>query len=120
MLVRMRAGVVLATVVVVVLAIASVAAAAVPYWSVTKVLRRIDGARIHVGSLTVRIDRDTALCAGQGRSIRRDGIRRWRRFACTYTTFKNSGVDRDVDFRVRVLGRTRYAIYDAHWVQGIR
>jgi hypothetical protein len=113
----MRTGVVLALVLLL-FAAASAAQAGVPYWSVTKVLRRIDGARIHVGTRTVRIDSDTALCAGRGPSIRRDGVRRWRRFACTYTTFTKSGVDRDVDFRVRVLGTTRFAISDAHWVGG--
>ena len=94
--------------------------ASVPYWSITKVLRRIDGARIHVGTRTVRVESDTTLCAGRGSSIRRDGVRRWRRFICTYTTFTKSGVDRDLDFRVRVLGMRRYAIYDAHWVTGGR
>ena len=113
----MRTGVVLALVLLV-FAAASAAQAAVPYWSVMKVLRRIDGTRIHVGTRTVRIDSDTALCSGRGRSIRKDGVRRWRRFACTYTTFTKSGVDRDVEFRVRVLGTTRFAIYDAHWVGG--
>jgi len=98
------------------LAAPTVADASVSYWSTTKVLRRIDGRRIQLGSQTVRVDSDTTLCAGRGASIRRDGIRRWRRFICTYTTFTKSGVDRDVDFRVRVLGVRRYAIYDAHWV----
>jgi hypothetical protein len=90
------------------------------YWSVTKVMRRIDGARVLVGTRTVKIDSDTALCAGRGPSIVVKRIRRWRRFACTYTTFTKRGVDRDLDFRVRVLGTRRYRIYDAHWVVGIR
>jgi hypothetical protein len=90
------------------------------YWSVAKVMRRIDGARVPVGTRTVKIDSDTALCAGRGPSIVVKRIRRWRRFACTYTTFTKRGVDRDLDFRVRVLGTRRYRIYDAHWVVGIR
>jgi hypothetical protein len=96
------------------------AEASVPYWSLAKVLRRIDGARIHVGSRTVRIVSASTLCAGRGPSIRRHGVRRWRRFICTYTTFTKSGIDRDLDFRVRVLGVKRYTIYDAHWVAGVR
>jgi hypothetical protein len=115
----MRTCGVLSLLMIVLFVAASVAQAAVSYWSVPKVMRAIDGARLHVGTRTVRIDKDTALCAGLGRSIKRDGIRRWRRFACTYTTFTRSGADRDIDFRVRVLGPRRYAIYDAHWVQGI-
>jgi hypothetical protein len=110
-----------AVVVLAVLAAApSSAQAAVPYWSVTKALHRIDRVRVHVGGRTVRIDKDTALCAGQGRSIVVKGIRRWRRFVCTYTTFTRSGVDRDLEFRVRVLGKLRFRIYDQHWVSGIR
>jgi hypothetical protein len=112
----MRTGVVLVTLVLLSAGTASAARVGVPYWSVTKVLHRIDGARIHVGTRTLRIDGYTTLCAGRGPSIRREGVRRWRRFICTYTTFTKSGVDRDVDFRVRVLGTTRFAIYDAHWV----
>jgi hypothetical protein len=92
----------------------------VPFWSVTKVLRRIDGARVDVGTRTVKIDSDTALCAGRGRSIVVKRIRRSRHFVCTYTTFTNAGVDRDLDFRVRVLGARRYKIYDPHWVVGGR
>jgi hypothetical protein len=92
------------------------AQASVPYWSIRKLLHRIDGARIHVGTRTVRVDKDTALCAGVGRSIRRNGFRMWRRFICTYTTFTRGGVGRDLEFRVRVLGVRRYAISEAHWI----
>lgn len=90
------------------------------YWSVAKLLRRLDGARIHVGARTVRVHRETTLCAGRGTSIRRDGMRRWRRFMCTYTTFTSAGLDRDLDFRVVVRSRTRYSVYDAHWVLAAR
>jgi hypothetical protein len=44
----------------------------------------------------------------------------WRRFVCTYTTFTRGGVDRDIDFRVRVRGATRYVVTDAHWVRATR
>jgi hypothetical protein len=113
-----RAGVVLA--VLLFLATPVAAQTSVRFWSVDKVLRRLDGAWIHVGERRVRVHSDTTLCAGRGASIRRDGVRRWRRFVCTYTTFTKAGADRDVDFRVRVLGKTRYSLYDAHWVAASR
>ena len=98
------------------------AAAATPanYWSTSKVLRKLDGTRIAIGARTVHVSSATTLCAGEGPSIRRRGIRLWRRFVCTYTTFRNGVVDRDLDFRVRVLGATRFAIRDAHWVRASR
>ena len=115
----MRVAAALIVALVFVFAVAPTAAqASVPYWSLGKLLRRIDGARVHVGSRTIRIVRESTLCAGRGRSIRRHGVRRWRRFICTYTTFTKSGIDRDLDFKVRVLGVKRYRIYDAHWVSG--
>ena len=92
-------------------------ASAAQNWSITKLLRRIDGARAQVGTRTVRIDSETTLCAGRGPSIRRNGIRMWRRFVCTYTTFTKSGADRDLDFRVSVLSARRFVIRDAYWVR---
>lgn len=114
----MRAGVVLVALLIAV----APAAAATParYWSTTKALHRIDGATIPVGTRAVRVHSATTLCAGEGTSIRRHGIRLWRRFACTYTTFTKAGVDRDLDFRIRTLGATRYAVSDAHWVRPAR
>jgi hypothetical protein len=113
----MRPGVVL---VVLSLAVAPTAAGGTAsHWSVAKVLRRLDGARVHVGTRTVRLNGATTLCAGRGASIRSDGVRRWRRFICTYTTFTRAG-DRDLDFRVVVRSATRYRIYDAHWVLASR
>jgi hypothetical protein len=112
----MRTCGVLALLLSMLLATPSTALASVPYWSMRKVLHRIDGKRIRVGTRTIRIDSDTTLCSGRGPSIVREGFRRWRRFDCTYTTFTKGGVDRDVEFHVRVLGRLRYAINDAHWV----
>jgi hypothetical protein len=114
-----RLGVVL---VVIVLAVAAPAGARAPrwYWPVSKVMRAIDDVRVRIGTRVVRIHKETTLCSGEGPSIRRRGIRRWSRFACTYTTFTKRGVDRDLDFRVRVLGTTRFAITDAHWVAATR
>lgn len=108
----MRLGVVLAFVLV--LATPVAADASTPYRSVGKILRRLDGATIRLGVRTVRVHGDTTLCAGQGPSVRRRGMRMWRRFACTYTTFTKGGVGRDIDFRAHVRSATRYAVTDAH------
>jgi hypothetical protein len=86
------------------------------YWPMAKVMRAIDDVRVRVGTRVVRIHSETTLCSGEGPSIRRRGIRRWSRFSCTYTTFTRQGVDRDLDFRVRVNGLKRFVISDAHWV----
>jgi hypothetical protein len=100
------------------LAVAAPAAAHdVPYlWSVAKVMRVTDDGRVRVGKSVVRIHAETTLCAGQGASRRWRGVRRWRHFVCTYTTFTRRGVGRDLDFRVHVLGVRRFVITDAHWV----
>jgi hypothetical protein len=83
-------------------------------WTLTKTMRRIDGARIHVGSRRIRVDRDTTLCSAEGRRIRRRGNVYSKHFLCTYTT--NGGLGRDVQFRVHVLGRTRFVITDGQWI----
>jgi hypothetical protein len=85
-------------------------------WSVAKVMRTIDEERIRVGESAVRIEAATTLCAGQGTSRRRGGVRRWKHFLCTYTTMTPRGIGRDVDFRVHVLGVRRFVITDARWV----
>lgn len=110
----MRAGVVLA--VLLLAAAPSTSEAAATYWSVDKVLRMIDGKTLQMKSRTVRLHAETTLCAGHGASIRSGRMRKWRLFACTYTTFTKAGVDRDLDFDVRVRGATRYSISGAHWV----
>ena len=112
----MRAGVVL---IALLLAAPAVADAAVPYWSIGKVLRRVDGATIRVGTRKVRIESDSTLCSGYGTSIHVGRVRMWRHFGCTYTTFTRAGVDRDLDFRLHVRGVTRFSIADAHWIRGI-
>lgn len=119
MLPGMRAGGVLIALVLIAAAASAADAArsAVPFWSIDKVLRKLDGDWVRVGSRRVRVHSDTTLCSGRGASVRRNGIRMWRRFLCTYTTFTKAGVDRDLEFRVRVLSRTRYAVWDAHWVR---
>lgn len=86
-------------------------------WSLPKVMRLIDNARIHVGSRTVRIDSETTLCSGIGRGVRSGGVRRWAAFRCTYSAFVAGGIY-DCGFRVEVRGRRKYAIADARWVAG--
>jgi hypothetical protein len=86
------------------------------FWSVAKVMRVTDEVRVRVDKSLVRIDADTTLCSGQETSRRRNGVRRWRHFVCTYTTFSRQGIDRDLEFRVHVLGVRRFVITDARWV----
>lgn len=102
------------------LAMPAVGLATVWYWPVAKVMHAVDGARVRVGARVVRINTQTTLCSGEGRSIRRRRVRIWSRFTCTFTTFARSGVDRDLEFEVYVIGRARYAIRDAHWVGATR
>jgi hypothetical protein len=90
------------------------------YWPIAKVMRLIDGVRVRVGTRVIRIDTETTLCSGEGPSVRRSGIRRWSRFKCTFTTFTRQGLDRDLEFQVRVTGARRFVIRDAHWVGATR
>ena len=96
------------------------ASAARWYWPLAKAMRMIDGTRVRVAGRVVRIRSETTLCAGEGASIRRSGVRRWSVFACTFTTFTRQGLDRDLDFRIRVTGVRRFTIVDAHWVSAPR
>jgi hypothetical protein len=116
MLQPLRAGVVL---IVLLLAAPAAGDAAVPYWPIGKVLRRVDGAVIPVGTRKVRVESESTLCSGYGTSIRRGRLRMWRHFNCTYTTFTKARVDRDLDFRIHVRGATRFSVSDAHWVSGV-
>lgn len=111
----MRLGLVMALCL---LVLASPAAAQVSarYWTVGKVMRMIDNVRISVRGRIVRIESESTLCSGEGAFIRRRGIRRWHRFACTFTTFTKLRVGRDLEFRVRVTSNRRFVVFDAHWV----
>jgi hypothetical protein len=93
-------------------AVTATAAAGTWYWPMAKVMRVLDGTRVHVGTKTVRIQSETTLCSGEGRSVRRNGVRGWSRFACNYTTFtrRGSGVPG------ARAGRRRFRIVDARWV----
>jgi hypothetical protein len=84
------------------------------HWSVEKVMRVTDDARVRAGKTVVRIDAATTLCSGQGPWRRLNGVRQWRHFMCTYTTKR--GLGRDIEFRVHVLGVRRFVITDARWV----
>jgi hypothetical protein len=116
----MRRGFVLVPLCLLLAAAPSAGAAAERYWSSAKLLHKLDRARVVVGGRTVRIRSATTLCAGRGTSIRRRGVRLWSRFVCTYTTFTKGGVDRDLDFRVRIRSATRFTLWDVHWVRGPR
>jgi hypothetical protein len=89
-------------------------------WSVSKVMRMIDKTRVRVGERVLRIESESTLCSGSGRAVRRKGVRMWWRFDCTYTTFTRVGVDRDLDFGVRVTGARRFVITNARWVDATR
>ena len=84
-------------------------------WPVEKLMRAIDGARLRVDGRSVAIDSATALCSGRGSPVVRMGVRRWRAFDCTYTTFKG-GIDRDIEFRVAVAGPNHYSVLSSNWV----
>jgi hypothetical protein len=85
------------------------------YWSLQKVMRKIDEMQIRVNQRVVRVESDSALCSGEGASIRRGGVRMWRRFACTFTTFTKRGIGRDLEFRLRMTSATRVVVFDVRW-----
>jgi hypothetical protein len=85
------------------------------FWTVVKVLRKLDRTSIPVARRSIRVRSETTLCAGEGPSIRVRRVRMWRRFVCTYTTYTRRG-DRDLDFRVHTRTATVFTVSDAHWV----
>ncbi len=88
------------------------------YWSQRKLERTLDGKRFRVGRTVVPIRADTLTCGGQGRSILRAGVYRWKHFRCIQTTFPRGAlVGPDALFLVHVLGRTRFEITDAHFAR---
>ena len=86
------------------------------FWSVPRLMRAVDEATLLVDGRRTRVDAETTLCSGRGRSIRVAGERRWHLFRCTYTTFSTRGVDRDIDFRVWIVDSRRFRITNAAWV----
>jgi hypothetical protein len=88
------------------------------FWPAAKVMRAVDGSRIHVGTKVVRVDSDTTLCSGEGRVKLRRGVRTWTHFRCTFSTFTARGPGRDVEFRVHALDARRIATTSARWIAG--
>jgi hypothetical protein len=91
-------------------------AAVVPtgFWSLGKTMQRLDGMRIRVGARVVRLDAPSLLCSGDGPNVRDRGVRKWRRFHCTYVAFI-SGVTYDCEFRAVVVGG-RLSLRDPRWI----
>ena len=81
-------------------------------------MRLLDDKRVRIGAQVVRVDVETTLCSGEGRATRRGGVRVWRHFRCTFTTFIGLRPGRDVEFRAHPLDARRIAITDARWVAG--
>jgi hypothetical protein len=86
------------------------------FWPLAKTMRRLDGMRIRVGEHVVRLERDTLLCSGVGRAIRRDGVRRWNRFDCTYSAFIGAR-SYDCEFQAVVVGQ-RLSLRRPRWIEG--
>jgi hypothetical protein len=84
-------------------------------WSYAALIDRISGTRVTVPDGRIRIDRALVICNGEGRAIRRGGVRRWKHFTCTQTLFDRNRVDRDLTFRVHVLGRTRFLVTNTRY-----
>jgi hypothetical protein len=84
-------------------------------WPYRILIARIAGHSLAPLGRRIRVDRDLVICSGDGRPIRRRGVRRWKHFTCTQTLFDRSGLDRDITFRVHVLDRTRFRITDARY-----
>ncbi len=116
----MRLGIGVGLVLLLLAAAATAEASDARYWSVAKVMREIDGTYAPVNRRAVRIESESTLCSGVGQAIRRRGVRMWRRFACTFTTFTRRGIDRDLEFRLRVASARRFVVYDARWVADTR
>ena len=84
-------------------------------WPYRTLIVRITGHSVTSLGRPIRVDRDLVICSGEGRSIRRRGVRRWKHFTCTQTRFDRSGLDRDITFRVHVLDRTRFLITNVRY-----
>jgi hypothetical protein len=84
------------------------------FWSLGKTMHRLDGMRLRVGARVVRLDAPSLLCSGVGRAVRDRGVRKWRRFHCTYVAFI-SGVTYDCEFRAVVV-RGRLSLLDPRWI----
>lgn len=83
-------------------------------WPYRTLIGRIAGTPVMLPDRRIRVDPDLVICSGEGKSIRRGGVRRWKHFTCTQTLFRN-GVDRDVTFRVHILNRVRFVITNVRY-----
>jgi hypothetical protein len=88
-----------------------------PAWTLAKVMRVLDGATLTVGEGRVRINSETMLCSGSELPRRTSGAPRWHTFDCTYTVFTGR-IDRDLEFRVDVFGKTAYRVRDIRSIGG--
>ena len=86
------------------------------YWPVAKTMRSIDGAQVRIGGTVLRLDSETTLCSGLGRPTRRQGVRAWNHFHCTFTTFRRGLPWRDLEFRLHALDARRFAITSPRWI----
>jgi hypothetical protein len=87
-----------------------------PYWSHSRVMSRIDGARLAIGGWSQRVQRESTLCSGDGRPRRWSGVPHWKHFVCTWTVFSARGaIDRDVTFHVHTLTPRRFLITNPHF-----
>lgn len=84
-------------------------------WSLDRAMRRVDEARVVAAGRLLHVDSATTLCSGVGKALGRRHERRWYRFDCTYTLFRN-GIDQDIEFRLTPLGPKRFVIDSARWM----
>jgi hypothetical protein len=84
-------------------------------WPYATLTLRIAGKSVTLPDRRIRVSRKLVICNGEGRPVRRTGVRRWKHFTCTQTLFEGGRAGRDVTFRVHVLGRTRLLITDARY-----
>jgi hypothetical protein len=110
-----RRAVTLAALLVVLAPPAATAHRGAPLWSLSTLMRRINGTPVSVGSWNGRVRPGATLCSGEGSVGRWGGVSHWRHFICTWTTFHAGALDRDMTFRVHTLSRTRFLITSAHW-----
>jgi hypothetical protein len=87
-----------------------------PMLTVPRLMKRIDGATVRVGSWSGHVESDATLCSGVGRARRWGGVGHWLHFTCTWTTFSShGGVDRDVTFLVHTMTERRFLITNARF-----
>jgi len=85
-------------------------------WPYAALMQKMDGATVRLAGRRFRVRSGLVICNGEGRAVRRAGVRRWKHFTCTQTLFLGR-LDRDITWRVHVLGKTRFRISDARWGQ---